>query len=135
MSDTDVFEVALSMLSGQIPSLLAYLTGIVLAIVFWRRYPRPALLVMMGSALHLLTSLLWVVIYAVIMEQGRGIGSRSLMFTVLSLSGSVIHAAATVLIICAAFVGRRRNDTGLVGFPMATPMQANPPAAAAPTYR
>jgi uncharacterized membrane protein len=130
MAGNNAFLIFLSMIGGQAPVLIVYLVGAILAIKWWRRYPRPALLVLVGIALHVATSITYtaVHVYLITNRPPGGLQSLSTVFAVMSLTSAVLHASASALLIWAAFAGRRPADD--VGFPvsaMAPRYAAAPP--------
>ena len=56
-SMNDIFIPFLTQLAGQSPVLFVYLVGMVLALVFWRRYPRPCAFTLIAVGLLILTSI------------------------------------------------------------------------------
>src|SRR5688572_27411801 len=111
----------LSMLAGQAPLLVVYLGAAVLAITLWSRHPRPALFVMLGSVVLLLTTLAWPAVQSWVMTSrtagGLSTAQVGQRVAILSLLMSVVRAGAYVLLVCAAFVGRRSEDVQ-PGFPV-----------------
>jgi len=103
----------LTQLLGQAPVLLVYLVGMVLALVFWRRCPRPAMLTLIGMALLLVTTLVqsFLFIYLVWARDDFGWSQERLgwMLSANGLMGSVIRAAAFALVLTAVFMGRKER--------------------------
>lgn len=113
----------------QLPALLAYVGGMVFAIVFLSRYPRPALLALIGCVVLLTASIGHPIIQTTIL-MNRGSGSVATMgqvLSALSLIFSAIRAAGFVLLFCAAFVGRSQSATEISAFPMAGVAGGPPP--------
>ena len=103
-----------AMLLGQIPMLLVYLGAIVASLIFWRRHPRPALLVMIAAVLLIAVTLTWPLVQTWAMEQ-RATGNVTTSqfgqrLAVLSLATTTVRAAAYALLVSAAFVGRRSEN-------------------------
>jgi hypothetical protein len=80
-------------LAGQSPVLLAYLAGIVLSLVYWRRYPGPCLLTFLAAALSFVLSvtLLFLRIYVMYARADRGwdrvtVGS---IFSIMAVAGGI----------------------------------------------
>ncbi|RMF33497.1 MAG: hypothetical protein D6759_06865 [Chloroflexi bacterium] len=107
----EILVLFLTQLGGQSPLLLAYLVGIVLALVFWRRYPRPCAFTLVAMGLLVLTLLGQTFLGAYfVVYRGAGVGwgagrvGRVLMVN--TLIGSLIRALAFGLLLAAVFVGR-----------------------------
>ena len=120
----------LSMLLGQAPLLVVYVGALLASVIFWSRYPRPALFVFMGSLLLLLTTLVWPFIQTWMMDQraagGINVTQLGQRLAVVSLVMSVIRAAGYTLLVSAAFVGRR-SERVESGFPVASLASSPPP--------
>jgi hypothetical protein len=101
----------LGQLAVQAPSLLAYLVGIILALVFWRRCPGPSLLTLLALALLLVTSLVQTFLLLYLFRARADFGWDEArvgwMLSASALVGSVIRAAALGLLLAAVFLGRR----------------------------
>ena len=113
----------LSMLLGQAPLLVVYVGALLASVILWSRYPRPARFVFVGSLLLLLTTLVWPFLQTWMMNQraagGINVDQMGQRLAVVSLVMSVVRAAAYVLLVGAAFVGRR-SERVESGFPMAS---------------
>lgn len=98
-------------LLGQSPMVLAYLIGMILAMVFWRRCPSTAVLVLLGSGLLLLMSVGGNFVFQYVVQSGQGWGWRDekirTVLTTLGFVNSVIGALGFALLLAAAFAGRR----------------------------
>ena len=118
----------LSMLFGQAPLLIVYLSAVIVSVMFWSRHPRPALFVFLGSLLLLLTTLAWPLLQTWMLDQRAAGGMTTTQLgqriAVVSLVMSVVRAAAFGLLVYAAFVGRQRVEAG---FPMASAAPSSPP--------
>ena len=107
--------VVVSNLFISLPLLLVWLGGILLAITYWPRYPRVAVLVVCALALaclSLFVSALTPSALLPVLVQLRGGTVRRLSAT-LFLAGIVrtlLDAGAWGLLIAAAFAGRRQPD-------------------------
>ena len=107
----DILFPFLTQLAGQSPVLFVYLVGMVLAVVFWRRYPRPSAFTLTAMGLLILTSIgqtfvnLYFVVYRGI---GQDWGPERLRWalTANTLVGSLVRAVAFGLLLAAIFVGR-----------------------------
>lgn len=126
----------LSNLVVQAPTLLVYLCGLIAALVMWSRFPRPALLVFLGSAVLLLTSISFPVIQQFVISGGGGGGGRGRgasgssvaeLMQFVGLLASVLRATGFGLVVWAAFVQRREPEAFTTGFPMGSPAASGPP--------
>jgi hypothetical protein len=108
----EILRPTLMILLGQVPVLLAYLLGIILALVMWRRYPRPALLTLMGVSLLLLVSVVtpFLSMSLTFRRAGDGGGHERIGFllSAISLGSSLLRAAGVGLLLAAVFIGRSR---------------------------
>ena len=102
----------LTQLLGEAPVLLVYLVGLVLALVFWRRCPRPAMLTLIGTALLLVTALVqsFLFIYLVWARDEFGRERLGWMLSANGLMGSVMRAAAFALVLTAVFMARKERS-------------------------
>ncbi len=98
----------LTSIGVQIPLLAVWLLGAVLAVVFWQRNPRGALLILLACVICLFDVVAFGVIYAVlpqflprVMDLG-GIGFRTI-YSALGLIRSCLIAVAWVLVLVAVF--------------------------------
>lgn len=107
--DTFLFTV-LTQLAGQAPVLLAYLVGVILALVFWQRSPVPALLTLIAMVLFLMTTLVQSVLvhYLVRVSADSGM-TLGWMLSANAVIGSVLRAMAVGLMLAAVFTGRRSS--------------------------
>jgi len=100
----------LTQLAGQSPVLFVYLVGMALALVFWRRYPRPCALVLIAMGFLMLTSMGQAFVSLYFIQRGVGLDwepqrvGRLLMIN--TLAGSFVRALAFGLLLAAVFVGR-----------------------------
>jgi hypothetical protein len=91
----------------QSPSLLVYMGGLILAVVFWRRQPRAAGLAMIATILLLVTSVAQSVGTQWLMYARSGDGRQlGPMLWQISLIGGIVRAIATACLIAAVFVDR-----------------------------
>jgi hypothetical protein len=91
----------LTLLSGQFPGLLAYAGGIVLAVIFWRRYPIPSLLTLLSSTLNLVATFLVLACFVAF----QGTSSRESLQIIVFL-GNTLHMVGYGLLFAAVFIGR-----------------------------
>lgn len=113
---SDIITQFLMQLLGQTPMLLVYLFGMVIALVFWRRCPSTAVLVLLGSGLLLLASVAGTFAFQYIIQSWHDWGWRSekmgTVLTTLGLVNSLMGALGFALLLAAAFVGRRGQAGG-----------------------
>jgi hypothetical protein len=104
----------LTQLAGQSPVLFMYLVGIVLALVFWRRYPRPCAFTLIAMALLLLAAIGQTFVGTYLISRGIGLswaaGRLGRVLTANVLVGSLVRALAFGLLLAAVFVDRKRGD-------------------------
>jgi hypothetical protein len=94
------------------PPLLAYLVGMVLALSFRRRYPRPSLLTFLAMMLLAAVSLAQIclttcLLYGVAANSTMSVDRISRLSGILVPIESLTHAAAVGLLLAAVFVGRK----------------------------
>jgi hypothetical protein len=97
----------LMVLVQQSPTLLAYLVGMILPVVFWRRCPTASVLTLAAFGILLFTSVIQAFLPAYFGHQGL---PPQQFLTILSISGivgGVLRAVATGLILIAIFAGRK----------------------------
>jgi hypothetical protein len=111
MSMTYALLFFLSQLPVQAPTLLAYVVGMVLALVFWRRCPRPAKFTFLAMMLLLITALVHSLLLSFFMQGREDLGwsheTLGLILLITGLIASLIRAAAFGLILAAVFMGRK----------------------------
>ncbi len=103
-----------SHLAPQVPLLGMYVIGGFLAIVFWHRSPRSALLVLVACLLCLFDSIAFAGLYAAIprvlkAESVGGPGSLRLIYMGFGVVAALIKAVAWGLMLAAVF--SKRNET------------------------
>ncbi|MEW6130642.1 MAG: hypothetical protein AB1757_26665 [Acidobacteriota bacterium] len=105
---------SITQLAGQLPILLAYLIGMILAMVFWRRYRAACRLTLIATSLLLLTSIIFPFIFQYLnyvrVERGWDYSKMSLILFMVNLLSSLLRAAGIGLLLAAVFV-QRRVDT------------------------
>jgi hypothetical protein len=101
----------LAQLATRSPTLLLFATGLVLAIAFWSRYPRPCMLVFLAMSLALIVTVCSAFVFLYLPRAMNEFGwdhlQLSLMFTVVGVITNVFHAGALGLLLAAVFVDRR----------------------------
>jgi hypothetical protein len=106
------FAAFLMQLVAQAPLLLAYLVGFILALALRSRYPGPALLTLIATALLLVISVAQPFVFLYIIsaraEWDLDHKHEAWMLSVSTIIGSTIRAASFVLLLAAVFSGRRR---------------------------
>jgi MFS superfamily sulfate permease-like transporter len=98
-------------LATRSPVLLVYVIGLVLALVFWQRHPRPCVLVLLAMVLALFTSLVSAFLFTYLPramdEFGWNHHQLGLMLSAVSITASILHAGAMGMLLTAVFVGRQ----------------------------
>jgi hypothetical protein len=119
----NILETWARQLLVQVPVLVALILMLVMALVFWGRYPRACLLAFLGSLLLLGTGLLHPLANMYVIETrsaGASTVSMGDKLLVVSLVMNTVRAAGYGLLIGAIFAGRTRPAVS--GFPVsATP--------------
>ncbi len=110
----------LRMYAGYEPMLLVYVVGIALAVVYWRRCPRAAAMVLIACAAMLLTTMAFSV-FRVLLARIQGVsGMRSDMYVAVSFGVGVIRAGGWAVVLAAVFTGRREaHEAAFVDVPTA----------------
>lgn len=103
----------LNTMAVQVPTLLVCAAGLAAAAVFLRRYPRPAVLTLVGTALLLLVtagfSLAQAWLIQTRMDAGRSPLETAWMMSALGIGSSCLRAVGLGLVLLAVFAGRRRE--------------------------
>jgi hypothetical protein len=124
----------------QLPSTIAYVVGIVLAIVLWRRQPRASMFALIGTAILLAISFLAPILQALAFRywflNGSASGNRltsqySTTIGVLGVLWALGRAGGYGLILAAVYTGRKRDEHA-AGFPVAGAGRVAAPAASPP---
>jgi hypothetical protein len=101
----------LSQLAGQAPTLLVYFGGMIVALVFLRRYPGPAALTLLAAGLLLVTAVVQSCLSIYLVRAREDLGWTVAQFggimSATALVGNAIRAVAFALLLTAVFVGRR----------------------------
>ena len=114
MGLTDALVQALINFGVQIPLLAVWAIGAILAIVYWRRDPRSAFLILFACLICIAEVIAFGILYAVLpqfLHGGMyfgGIGIRA-FYSILGLVRSCVIAAAWVIVLVAMF---RRRPAG-----------------------
>jgi hypothetical protein len=120
--------VTLAQLATQSPILLACLVGIILAAVFWGRYPAPCLLTLLAAGLLLVVTVAHTVLvqylYLARADQNWSDAKLASMLFTVGLTCNLFRGLALGLLFVAVFLGRsttRWPETNL-------PVQSTTPA-------
>ena len=105
-----LFTVFVTQLATGAPALLAYVIGLVLPFAFWRRFPRPCLLVNLAMAVALAASIVSTLLYAYLpftMDEFHWHHDQlDMMYTLVGAVSSLVHGIAIAMLLAAVFVGR-----------------------------
>ena len=94
----------------QLPVLLIWLVGIVIAAVRWRRHPRVSLLLCLALVLLGARALIVPVIRYRVQISDLPVGQMGYRFGVLNVVSAVVGAVAWILVLVAAFRERDNHD-------------------------
>jgi hypothetical protein len=89
--------------SLQLALSAVFLAAIILAVAFWSRYPRPALLVVVAAGLSLCVELVYIATWTA----PEGEFDETDFFSILSSIDLFVRGVSFVLLMLAAFIGRR----------------------------
>lgn len=94
----------------QVPLLLVWLVGIVLALLWWQRAPKVALVTCVACGLFLLDALIGTAIVValpnMLSERGQSAVQIGTAFGLVGMVRSLLHAALWVAVLFAIFSGR-----------------------------
>ena len=91
-----------------IPVLIVIIVGMVLALVYWRRYPLPCLLTLIATSIMLINRMLDFLIYYLLYSTNFSIWRFGTWLTIaIGVGFSMVNAAAFGLLLVAVFVGRK----------------------------
>jgi hypothetical protein len=129
---TSAPEFIFQQLVNQAPVLLVYLIGLVLALTFWSRYPRPCAFTLIACLVLLLTRFAATAATYFFMQQmvSQAWSARQygLAMSIVGLIASIVHAGALGLLLAAVFVDRSRPHPGpLPRASLDRPLQLPPP--------
>jgi hypothetical protein len=109
-SMSDILFTVLMQLLGQFPVLVVYVVGVILASLFWRRYPGPCLLVLLATGLLLVVTVTqpFVTQYLFRARSDLGWANEKLgrMVGAVGMTGSLLRAIGLGLLLAAVFLGR-----------------------------
>ena len=86
----------------QIPIFLVWLIGVVVAVVRWRRHPRPSLLLIIAVAILFLRALILPVVTFSVVHGGMPPARAGFVNGLISLGSMVVAAVAWILLLAAA---------------------------------
>jgi hypothetical protein len=113
------FAYSWSQVISMSPLLVAYLVGIILALVNMSRYPRASTLALVGCVLMFVTNLGRLFIQSYLFSQYRSSGwstqTYSNALNTLGICANLVHVAGFGLLLAGVFAGR---GTVAVGFPV-----------------
>lgn len=108
-------SIALQQLAYATPSLLVYLAAMVLAVIFIRKYPGPAILTLVAAIILLLTTVGVVFGQAFLAAQRLEYGWSAVQYSqrmyLVSIPGSILRGLGAALLVAAVFVGRKSKTT------------------------
>ena len=109
-----MIEFFLSMFARRIPMLLIVLLGIVVAIARWKRHPRASLITVLALALYLFEDFFVLMLRYAMPSLANAVqippNAIRTVFTVIGLLDYLSLAIVTVLLVGAAFTGRKAAD-------------------------
>jgi hypothetical protein len=119
----------LTQLLGQAPMLLAYVAGMIVALVFRRRYPRPSRITFFAMMLFLITTLVQLFLVSYFVQASIDSGWKDEKYgpimAATGLVGSLLRVAALGLLLTAVFMGRTvaQESRPSPAFPPTEPQQ------------
>jgi hypothetical protein len=105
----------LAQLVTMLPMLLAYVAGLVVCALMWRRAPVAAGLAMAGTALMLAASVVGTVLQSYLIQTratGATAAQLSTVLTVIGIGRMIVHAGGFVLVLVAVFAQRQGMRSG-----------------------
>ncbi|MGZ9272457.1 MAG: hypothetical protein ACXW6T_25315 [Candidatus Binatia bacterium] len=104
-------SIMLQQLAYATPSLIVYLVGMVLAVIFLRKYPGPALLTLLAAIILLVTTVGVAFGQAYLATQRLEYGWSAVQYSqrlyLVTIPGSILRALGAALLLAAVFVGRK----------------------------
>lgn len=98
-------------LAYSVPALLVYLAGLVLAIIFLRKYPASAMLILCGSVVLLITTIgltfAQFYLFRYRLDYGWSPAAYGQVLSMVSLVANIMRALGLALWLTAVFVGRK----------------------------
>jgi len=112
------FDPFLWQLLSQTPVLLAYVAGMLAALMFWQRCPGSARLTFIGMALLLAATLVGSFLSMYLLqardEFGWSIQELGAIMAVITIIANIIRAVAYGLVLAAVFINRKGNSPSSV---------------------
>jgi uncharacterized membrane protein len=106
----NIFPMFLTQLATRMPTLLVYAIGLLLAISFWSRHPKPSMLVFLAMLIALFAVIASTFLFVYLPRAGDDLGldhqKLGLYFSIVGLTANMLHAVAMVFLLVAVFVGR-----------------------------
>jgi hypothetical protein len=99
--------ITLAQLLPQLPFYLAWLAGMVVALVTWQRHPMVSLLTLIALALFALLALGGTLGFVWVVNQSGGAAERAWLLSAIGLVRAVVGTAAWVLLLVAVFGWRQ----------------------------
>jgi hypothetical protein len=114
MAEDNLLIMVLMQLLGQSPTLLVYIAGVILALLFWQRCPPACALTAAGMGLMLLVSVGATVFQTHLLHSRFGNNDWSAaefgrIMTIITITGTTLRAFGLGLVLAAVFVGRNRR--------------------------
>jgi hypothetical protein len=111
----NIVAVSLSQLLTQAPVLVAYVTGLFLALTFWNRCPPASMLTFLAMGILLLTTVALPLVQNYFMmtpDLGWTVAQHSIATAAIAIVGSFIRALAFALLLGAVFIDRKPSRVG-----------------------
>jgi hypothetical protein len=112
-----VITVILTNMAIHIPLYLAWLIGIILAVMTWKRNPRPSLLAILGIASMFVFDLISIFMITIPMrlsEKGHASTNIAMVMSITNVAMTILKAGSWGLLLTAIFIGRK-NQTAPMG--------------------
>lgn len=106
----DLIMITLSSIAIHIPIYLVWLAGIIMAIVTWKRNPRPSLFAILAIAFNFVLSLIGIFVSTLpirMTQQGYTMERISMLLLVVNCVVAILQAGSWGLLLAAIFSGRR----------------------------
>lgn len=94
----------------QIPVFIVWVIGGIVAIVRWRRHPRPSLLLVVALSTFLLRALIGPIVTFSIVHSGTSLARAGMVNGLVSLASMLVAAVAWSLLLAAALGWRERSE-------------------------
>ena len=104
----------LQQIAYSIPGLLAYLAGLILALIFIKKYPLPAMLTLVGSLILMVTTIGIILIQFLLfrsrLQNGWSGTDFNRMLGIVSIFGNILRALGVGFWLAAVFIGRKKQS-------------------------